>query len=210
MTTLDIDFNLKGAHDQQQQQPPPPVHKDPRPFRVPHNYKQYQRTILSRSFTTFTDLGGDKVPVICVRGERIEGSKKDGEDGQEEEKTGKQDDLAGNSGKEESRAEEDFHMMNSRGETNINFYDFQRTWSIEDFDDDGEEEVDDDEEAAGEGGRMSGDLLRRRRRLSLTAVSGGGGCDNKPVRYTRRRIIRPPSPKTKQIIRVNVVRVANS
>lgn len=84
-------------------------------------------------------------------------------------------------------------MMNARGETNISFYDFQRTWSIEDYDVD-EEEEDGDE---------FGDTKKRPvRRLSLTG-------DNKTSRY-HRRIIRPPSPKTKQIIRVNVVRVANS
>lgn len=193
MATLEIDCDLKGVgyndHEQHHK------HKDPRPFRVPHNYQQYQQTILSRSFTTFTDVS-DKLLPICVRGEKIEGPQP-----QPDEEAHPQN------GSQEPELDDNFQMMNERGETNISFYDFQRTWSIENYephgdDDDGEGDEDDDEE-----GKIVGD--RRRRRLSAS-----DGCDNKTStgagRYQHRRFFRTPSPKTKQVIRVNVVRVANS
>lgn len=191
---MDLPELLKGVHEL----PALQSHRDPRPFRVPHNYQQYQQTILSRSFTTFTDPSlvrssdKDKVPAICVRGEKIEGHQNQGNSNklsQDEEEALKQI----KSPESESRINEDsFQMMNARGETNISFYDFQRTWSIEDY------EVEDEEEA----GEFGDTKKRPVRRLSLTG-------DNKTGRY-HRRMIRPPSPKTKQIIRVNVVRMANS
>lgn len=96
-----------------------------------------------------------------------------------------------------------FQMMNARGETNISFYDFQRTWSIEDYEDndDDEEDVEDDS--------SPGDL-RRRRRLSLIPADNKNQQRYHHHQQYQRRIVRPPSPKTKQVIRVKVVRVANS
>lgn len=202
MTTLDLPELLKGgAHDL----PALRSQRDPKPFRVPHHYQQYQQTILSRSFTTFTEPHRDKVPAICVRGAKIEGqqgssSSSNGNDDQNKQGRSEEDARQQTKSPEsESRIEDTFKMMNARGETNISFYDFQRTWSIEDY------EVDEEEEDSDECGKRR----PAQRRLSLT-----GGDNNKTNRYQQlhhhRRVIRPPSPKTKQIIRVNVVRVANS
>lgn len=194
VTTLDIEI---GCDDPKSHRDHHLHHPPPRPFRVPHNYQQYQQTILSRSFTTFTEPPADKGEpflAICVRGEKIEGQQQQPLEGKN-----KNTDALKQIGSPETtelRDEDHFQMMNARGETNISFYDFQRTWSIEDYDGEAEEE---EEGNAGD---------QRRRRLSLT------GVDNKTLllgsRYHHRRIMRPPSPTTKQIIRVNVVRVANS
>lgn len=194
MATLEIDCDLKGVGYNDHEQPH--THRDTRPFRVPHNYQQYQQTILSRSFTTFTDVS-DKLLPICVRGEKIEGPQPQPD---EESK----DEAHPQNENQEPEIDDNFQMMNERGETNISFYDFQKTWSIENYEpEDGGEGDDDDEEG------IVGD--RRRRRLSAS-----DGCDNKvstgaaATRYQHRRFFRTPSPKTKQVIRVNVVRVANS
>lgn len=202
MTTLDLPELLKGgAHDL----PALRSQRDPKPFRVPHHYQQYQQTILSRSFTTFTEPHRDKVPAICVRGAKIEGQQgsSSSSSNEDQNKQGRSEDARQQtkSPESESRIEDTFKMMNARGETNISFYDFQRTWSIEDY------EVDEEEEESDGGG--GGKRRPAQRRLSLT-----GGDNNKTNRYQQhhhhRRVVRPPSPKTKQIIRVNVVRVANS
>ena len=176
VTTLDLDFpdDVKGRP----QHALPSAPRDLRSFRVPHNYQQYQQTILSRSITSFTGDHGDQAGnPICVHGERIEGRRKESPSEQR-----------GDEDEDSPQDEEENYQMNAMGETNISFYDFQRTWSIEDY------ECEEQDSQAGGPRRVP-----------------PGVADNKvlPGRLGGRRIMRPPSPKTKQIIRVNVVRVSS-
>lgn len=176
VTTLDLPEDVKGQHV------PAQWLKD-RSFRVPHNYQQYQQTILSRSYPTDPcDKAARISESICVLGAKIESQCKP-------QRSAVTDTPQNNNPVPRNSDPENFQLMNALGETKISFYDFQRTWSIEDYECDNY----DDGEAS----------PSRIRRMSLNDAAGNN-------RRNSLGINRPPSPKTKQIIRVNVVKVANS
>lgn len=173
-------------------------------FTIPHRYQRYQQTILSKTLLPYQRDGGrdnDKITAkrtalglaepIRVQGMKIHRqltrTKSEGDGEADEKQQQLIDGQAIGTGNEEleDAADNRYHLMDAMGETNINFYDFRRTWSIEEY-----STTDDDDD-------NNKDL--RHRPPAFFHSSNRNNCS----------IRRTPSPKTKQIIRVNVIKMAN-